>query len=89
MNAALPDAPSPAPAGGRPWVRDAILASVSLVVIATLAFIASTIGATIEWYPSPGDANLNLVVRGFQEGHVSLAKTVPEGLQHLADPYDP
>jgi Flp pilus assembly protein TadD len=31
----------------------------------------------------------NLLVEGFQAGHVSLNKPVPPGLAQLADPYDP
>lgn len=35
------------------------------------------------------DAYYNLLVDGFRRGQLSLNLAAPEGLQHLADPYDP
>jgi hypothetical protein len=36
-----------------------------------------------------GDSSYNLLVRGFQDGQLSLKKIVPPGLAQLANPYDP
>jgi hypothetical protein len=37
----------------------------------------------------PAQSYYNLLVEGFQDGHLSLRKEVPPGLEQLADPYDP
>ena len=39
--------------------------------------------------PSPADDHYNLLVEGFQQGHLSLNKAVPPGLNGMADPYNP
>ena len=39
--------------------------------------------------PRAAETPYNLLVQGFREGHLSLAKEVPAEFIHLADPYDP
>jgi tetratricopeptide (TPR) repeat protein len=39
--------------------------------------------------PSPADDHYNLLVEGFQHGHLSLNKEAPPGLNRMADPYNP
>jgi 4-amino-4-deoxy-L-arabinose transferase-like glycosyltransferase len=53
-------------------------------------FIASANPTVLELNGGKAsDAYYNLLVEGFQDGHVSLRKEVPPGLAQLADPYDP
>jgi tetratricopeptide (TPR) repeat protein len=54
------------------------------------AFIGLAVANPTGWdNPSPKDDAYNLLVEGFQNGHLSLNKEVPAGLQALANPYDP
>ncbi len=66
---------------------------VSFWLVAALVvgiFFACTGFGTTEWGGSdPADLYYNLLVRGFQAGHLALAKEAPAGLVALRDPYDP
>ncbi len=70
-------------------LRPALLAGAAAVVVAAMAAIAGSVGSRLVWSADPADAPYNLLVRGFREGRLSLAREVPPGLAGLADPYDP
>ena len=79
-----PDKPS------RPGLaRVALLAGASVVVLAILTSITVLVGRSLEVDPDPAHASYNLLLRGFEAGHLSLAKDVPAGFAGLPDPYDP
>ena len=75
--------------------RDMSRSAPSIVLAAVCALVAglfvwmAAMGVT-EWSGSSAAENhYNLLVAGFQSGHLSLNKEVPAGLAQLADPYDP
>jgi Tetratricopeptide repeat len=78
--------------GAVPW---APLSGPTLVLAAIgLLFSAGFIGLALSnptgWAnASPKDEAYNLLVEGFQGGHLYLNKEVPAGLMALANPYDP
>ena len=76
------------PQGENPWVRDAVLGLVCLVVIGIFAWSAES-GFLELADPRPQDAYYNLLVQGFQAGQLNVKREVPLGLTQLADPYDP
>ena len=70
-------------------LRPVLPAAAVAAVLAAMAAIAGSIGSRLAWSPDPADAPYNLLVRGFREGRLSLAREAPPGLARLADPYDP
>lgn len=59
-------------------------------VILVVGIFSMSAVAGSEWGGSnPGELYYNLLVRGFQDGQLSLKKEVPAGLAALSDPYDP
>jgi Flp pilus assembly protein TadD len=64
------------------------MGTVGALVVASYAWMAAT--NETEWSQStPADEAYNLLVEGFQNGHLSLQKDAPPAFQQLADPYDP
>jgi hypothetical protein len=63
------------------------LAVVCALVIGVYAYMNQS-GLLELLSPSAADTYYNLLVRGFQAGHLSLQKEVPPGLAQLANPYD-
>lgn len=62
--------------------------AVAVAVVAIL-FCTAGLGGT-EWGGTdPARLYYNLLVEGFQSGHLSLQAAVPPGLAALANPYDP
>jgi tetratricopeptide (TPR) repeat protein len=58
-----------------------------VLVIGVYAYMAQS-GLLELLSPGAADTYYNLLVRGFQAGHLSLQREVPPGLAQLADPYD-
>jgi hypothetical protein len=65
-----------------------ILCGACAVVIAIYGFSAQS-GLLELLGRNAANSYYNLLVEGFQDGHLSLRKAVPAGLANLADPYDP
>jgi len=81
--------PSPPPSQARPAPK-AYLALGAVAVLVIGIFWASTQSGLLELLGGKAaNSYYNLLVEGFQAGHVSLNKPVPPGLAELADPYDP
>ncbi len=70
-------------------LRLALIAASCAAVIAILSSIAVLVGRTLEADPDPAHANYNLLLQGFESGHLNLLKKVPAGFARLPDPYDP
>ena len=64
------------------------LTAIGALVIGIYAYIAQS-GLLEMLCPTAAETYYNLLVRGFQDGHLSLKKDVPPGLAQLATPYDP
>jgi len=65
-----------------------VLAAIGAVF--AIGFIGLSIANPTGWdNPSPKDEAYNLLVEGFQNGHLSLNKEAPAGFKALANPYDP
>jgi tetratricopeptide (TPR) repeat protein len=65
-----------------------IMVLVCALVIGVYACMAQW-GISESLNPNPAESRYNLLVEGFQAGHLSLNQEVPSGLAHLTDPYDP
>jgi tetratricopeptide (TPR) repeat protein len=59
-----------------------------LLVIGIYAYTAP-LGRLESLSSNPSDTYYNLLVQGFDDGHLSLKKEVPPGFARLTDPYDP
>lgn len=70
------------------WLRRGIFAIVCGAVIALLACGAEP-GLSVLKNAHAKDCYYNLLIQGFQAGHLNVKKEVPAGLARLADPYDP
>ena len=65
-----------------------VFAAIGLLVAGGYLRMAAT--NVTEWGQADArDEDYNLLVEGFQDGHVHLRKEVPPGLARLADPFDP
>ena len=78
----------PAPTKDPRLVRSVVLASVCAAVVALFAWMAAASVTELTGW-SAADNHYNLLVRGFQQGQLSLDKPVPAQLAKLPDPYDP
>ena len=59
-------------------------------VLFSAGFIGLAVSNPTGWaHADPKDEAYNLLVQGFQSGHLHLNKEVPPGLMALPDPYDP
>jgi hypothetical protein len=65
-----------------------LLAVVCALVIGVYGYMAQS-SVWELWSRDGSDSNYNLLVQGFQAGHLSLKKEVPPGFASLADPFDP
>jgi tetratricopeptide (TPR) repeat protein len=70
------------------WLGAAALCAVCALVLGTYGYLARS-GVVKLFSPDPAETYYNLLVRGFEAGHLNLPKDVPPGLARLADPYDP
>ena len=61
---------------------------VCALVVGCYAWMGEACVTEMGVYP-PATSHYNLLVEGFQHGHLSLNKTPPPELKQLADPYDP
>ena len=69
-------------------VRFVVLAAVCALVVGLFAWMAAeSVTELTGW--SAADNHYNLLVRGFQQGQLSLDKPAPAQLAKLPDPYDP
>jgi tetratricopeptide (TPR) repeat protein len=72
----------------RPSRSGLVFAVIGLVV--GLGYLRMAATNVTEWGQADARAeDYNLLVEGFQDGHVHLRKEVPPGLARLADPFDP
>ncbi len=65
-----------------------LLGAVCVLVIGVYAYVAQS-GLLELFITDPSEVYYNLLVQGFQAGHLSLKKEVPVALTQLPDPYDP
>ena len=70
------------------WLGAVQFCAVCAVVLGMYGYLARS-GVVKLFSPDPAETYYNLLVRGFQAGHLSLPKDPPPGLAQLADPYDP
>ena len=70
------------------WVQWVVLGLIAIAVVASYVLMSLPGGREFV-SPRPSEANYNLLVQGFQDGHLSLKKQAPPGLAQLPDPYDP
>lgn len=79
--------------GRMPWDKSSSVQSIVLAVVCALVaglFMWMAATGVTEWSGSSAAENhYNLLVAGFQSGHLSVNREVPAGLAQLADPYDP
>ena len=82
----------PKTSGSRPLARSPVPTLVLAVigVLFSAGFIGLAVSNPTGWaHADPKDEAYNLLVQGFQSGHLHLNKEVPPGLMALPDPYDP
>lgn len=68
--------------------RRGLLGAACLLVLALYGYAARS-GPLEAMGSSAAGSYYNLLVRGFQSGHLSLAREAPAALTRLPDPYDP
>ena len=71
-----------------PSSRTILFALTCAAVVACFAGMAA-VGETELTGQSAAREHYNLLVEGFQHGHLSVNREAPAGLQQLPDPYDP
>jgi tetratricopeptide (TPR) repeat protein len=69
-------------------LQDLLIGFVCVFVVGVFAW-SSEPGFLDTFNDGPQDSYYNLLVRGFQSGHLNVAREAPSGLAALSNPYDP